>query len=75
MASYHMKSEALVWYQHAIDKDQFNTCDLFVKAFLIRFGPTAYDDLMDFFTWSKQVTIVISYKAWFESLSNRFKVH
>ncbi|KAF5462079.1 hypothetical protein F2P56_018118 [Juglans regia] len=73
MASYHMEGEALVWYQDAVDGGIFTTWESFVKALLVRFGTTAYDDPMESLTRLKQVSSVASYKAQFEALSNRLK--
>jgi hypothetical protein len=50
-----------------------NTLESFVKACLIRFGPTAYDDPMEALTHLRQTTIVAAYKAQFKGLSNRLR--
>ncbi|XP_041025452.1 uncharacterized protein LOC121265848 [Juglans microcarpa x Juglans regia] len=73
MASYNMEGEALVWYQDAVDGGIFTTWESFVKALLVRFGTTAYDDPMEALTRLKQVSSVAVYKAQFETLSNRLK--
>ncbi|KAF5446347.1 hypothetical protein F2P56_031982 [Juglans regia] len=73
LAAYHMEGEALVWYQEALDTDQFVSWETLMRAMLIRFGPTAYDDPMETLTRLKQVTTVAAYKASFESLSNRVR--
>lgn len=44
-----------------------------MKALQVRFGPTAYDDPMEALTKLKQTTTVATYKAQFQSLSNRLK--
>ncbi|KAF5477481.1 hypothetical protein F2P56_004118 [Juglans regia] len=73
LASYHMEGEALVWYQEALDTAQFVSWETLVRAMLIRFGPTAYDDPMETLTRLKQITTVAAYKASFEAISNRVR--
>ncbi|XP_042973080.1 uncharacterized protein LOC122304883 [Carya illinoinensis] len=73
IASYHMEEEALVWYQDAYESGQLTSWDTFVRALLLRFGPTAYNDPMEGLTRLKQTTTVSAYKAEFESLSNRLR--
>lgn len=45
----------------------------FVKALQVQFGPLAYDDSMETLTPLKHTTIVATYKAQLEALSNRLK--
>ncbi|KAF5476973.1 hypothetical protein F2P56_003657 [Juglans regia] len=73
LASYHMEGDALVWYQEALDTAQFVSWETLVRAMLVRFGPTAYDDPMETLTRLKQVTTVATYKASFEALSHRVR--
>lgn len=73
MASYYMDGEALIWYQDASESSQFNSWETFTRALLTRFGSTAYDDLMEALTRLKQVTMVVTYKAQSEALSNRLR--
>ncbi|KAF5471876.1 hypothetical protein F2P56_008640 [Juglans regia] len=73
MASYNMEGEALVWYQDAAESRQFTSWETFVRALLLRFGPTAYDDPMEALTRLKQTSSVAMYKAQFEALSNRLR--
>lgn len=51
----------------------FTDCDSFVRALLVRFGPSAYDDPMESLTRLCQTGIVDEYKANFENLSNRLR--
>lgn len=48
-------------------------CETFVKAFLIRFGPSSYDDLMKALTRLRQTESVEEYKVEFEAISNRLR--
>lgn len=73
MASYHLEDVALIWYKDAVDGRQFSGWDSFVKALLLRFGPTAYDNLMESLTRLKHTSSVVASKTQFESLSNRLK--
>lgn len=45
--------------------------ETFVRALLLRFGPTAYDDPIETLTKLKQISMVATYKAQLEALSNR----
>lgn len=45
----------------------------FIKALLVRFGPSSYDDLMDSLTKLKKYGTVQEFRANFEALSNRFR--
>lgn len=73
MASYHMNGKALMWYQDAMEGWLFKDCETFSWALLVRFEPTAYDDLMEALTRLKQLASVSTYKAQFKSLINRFR--
>lgn len=68
-----MEGETLVWFQYALESSQFTNCKTFVRALLMRFGPIAYDDLIEALTHLKQTTTVVAYKAQFEALSNRLR--
>ncbi|KAF5450138.1 hypothetical protein F2P56_030513 [Juglans regia] len=68
-----MDGEALIWYQEALDTAQFVSWETLMRAMLVRFGPTAYDDPMETLTRLKQVITVATYKASFEALSNRVR--
>lgn len=57
-----MEGEALVRYQDALNSGQFTSLDTLVRAMLICFGPTAYDDPMETLNHFKQTTSVASYK-------------
>jgi hypothetical protein len=70
MASFHMKGEALIWFQDADESMQFSTWDAFVQALLIRFG-SAYDNPMEALIWLRQSSSVAEYTTQFEALSNR----
>lgn len=41
-----------------------------MRALLLSFGPTAYEDPMDALTRLKQTTLIAAYKAQFEVMSN-----
>lgn len=73
IASFHMEGESLIWFQDAEYNDLVNSWDSFVKACLVRFRPTAYDDPMEALTCLRQITTVAAYKAQFEALSNRLR--
>lgn len=44
-----------------------------MRALLLRFEPTSYDDSIEALTCLKQITIVAANKAQFEVLSNRLR--
>lgn len=44
-----------------------------MKAILVRFGPSMYDDPRETLTRLKQTSTIAIYKAQFEVLSNRLK--
>lgn len=65
MASYHMEGEALIWNQHAINGGRFNGWESLVKALLVRFGLTVYNDPKEVLIRLKHITTVDAYKAQF----------
>ncbi|XP_040996067.1 uncharacterized protein LOC121242242 [Juglans microcarpa x Juglans regia] len=73
VASHHMEGEALVWYQNALDSGQFNSWETLVVAMPGKFGPSAFDDLMEALMRLKQTSSVSLYTTQFEALSNRLK--
>ena len=73
MESFHMEGEALVWFQEGEDVGVFGTWEALVQAMLIRFGSTAYDNLMEALTRLRQTSTVALYKGEFEALANRIK--
>jgi hypothetical protein len=50
IASFHMEGEALIWFQDVEYSGLVKTWESFVKACLIRFGCTAYDNPMEALT-------------------------
>ena len=56
LASFHMKGEALIWFQDSEEAELFVDWESLIQALHIRFGATAYDDPMeiayDFFPYS-----------------------
>lgn len=73
MASYHLQGKVMVWYQDAMDSGIFTNWDSFCRAIQVRFGPMAYNDPMEALTCHKQTSTVATYKAQFETISNRFR--
>ncbi|KAF5481507.1 hypothetical protein F2P56_002149 [Juglans regia] len=73
MASYHMEGEALVWFQEAENGGLFRDWEMFSRALLLCFGPTAYDDPMEALTRLKQSGTVAAYMSQFEALANRVR--
>ena len=49
------------------------TWEAFVRALQIRFGSTAFDDLMEALTRLRQTSSIASFNGQFEALSNRIK--
>ena len=49
------------------------TWEGFVRALQIRFGSTAFDDLMETLTRLRQTSSIASFNGQFEALSNRIK--
>lgn len=68
--SFYVEGEALVWFQDAEDSGIFTSWDSFVKALLLRFGDSPYDDPMESMKKLRQMGSVADYKSQFESLSS-----
>ena len=68
-----MELEALIWFQEAEEAGVITNWDSLVQALHVRFGSTAYDDLMKVLTRLRQTSTVAMYKAEFEAMSNRIK--
>ncbi|XP_042972766.1 uncharacterized protein LOC122304569 [Carya illinoinensis] len=68
-----MEGKALVWFQDLEESGKLNTWEAFVKALLMRFGPTTYDDPMEQLAKLSQKGTVDGYKTDFEALSNRLR--
>ncbi|KAF5462657.1 hypothetical protein F2P56_018645 [Juglans regia] len=73
LASFHMEGPSLVWFQDLEESGTIQDWEGFTKALLVRFGPSAYDDPMEYLTRLKQTGSVEDYKTSFEGLSNRLK--
>ena len=73
IASFNMELEALIWFQEVEEVGVFTNWDSLVQAINVRFGSTAYDDLMEVLTRLRQSSTVPMYKAEFEAMSNRIK--
>ncbi|XP_023920704.1 uncharacterized protein LOC112032172 [Quercus suber] len=73
LASFHMDSEALTWFQDSEEVGLFGDWESLVQALHIRFGATAYDDPMETLTRLRQTASVSQFKTQFELLSNRIK--
>ncbi|XP_075650075.1 uncharacterized protein LOC142620613 [Castanea sativa] len=73
IASFHMELKALIWFPEAEEAGVFFDRESLVQALHVRFGSTAYDDLMEVLTRLRQTTTVALYKAEFEAISNRIK--
>ncbi|KAG2696289.1 hypothetical protein I3760_07G052400 [Carya illinoinensis] len=71
LVALHMEGKALVWFQDLEESGTLNTWEAFVKALLMRFGPTTYDDPMEQLAKLSQKGTVDDYKTDFEALSNR----
>jgi len=70
IASFHMEGKAITWYQELEETRILTSWEAFVKAFLILFGTSSYDDPMEALISIKQTSIVELYKTQFEMLSN-----
>ena len=73
IASFHIELKALIWFQEAEEAGVITNWDSLVQALHVRFGSTAYDDLMKVLTRLRQTSMVAMYKAEFEAMSNRIK--
>ena len=73
IAYFHMELEALIWFQEAKEAGVFSNWESLVQALHVRFGSTAYDDLMKVLTRPRQTSSFALYKAQFEVVSNRIK--
>ena len=73
LASFHMEGEALIWFQEGEETWVFHDWDSLIQALHVRFGTTAYDDLMETLTRLRQTFSAGVYKAQFEVLSNKIK--
>jgi hypothetical protein len=73
MASFHMESEALVWFQDVDEAGQFPKWEDFLQALLIDFGPV-YDDPMESLMQLRQTLTVAEYTTQFDAFSNRLRV-
>ncbi|KAF5466832.1 hypothetical protein F2P56_016722, partial [Juglans regia] len=73
LVSLHMEGKALVWFQDLEESGTINSWEAFVKALVIRFGPTTYDDPMEQLAKLSQKGSVDDYKTEFEALSNRLR--
>ncbi|KAA8529666.1 hypothetical protein F0562_034234 [Nyssa sinensis] len=71
LASVHMEGKAITWFQELESAGGFPSWESFVRALLIRFGPSAYEDPMEALTKLRQATTVDAYKCEFEYLSNQ----
>ena len=60
MASFHMDNNALIWFQDCEATGVFMTWENFVKALLIRFGSSAYEDPMKALTQLCQTSSVVN---------------
>ena len=63
LASFHMEGEALVWFQDSEEVGFFADLESLIQALHIRFGATAYDDLMETLTRLRQTASMSLYKA------------
>lgn len=68
-----MEGKALVWFQGLDESGILTGWEEFVRALLVRFGPSRYDDPMEQLTRLRQMGTVEEYKDSFEFLSNRLR--
>lgn len=73
LVSFHVAGRALVWFRDMDESGLLCGWEEFVKALLIRFGPSSYDDPREQLTRLRQVGSVEEYKTAFETLSNRLR--
>ena len=73
MASFDMDNNALIWFQDCEATGVFVTWENFVKALLLRFGSSTYEDPMEALTRLCQTSSVVNYKEQFEAISNRIR--
>ncbi|KAF7811847.1 Transposon Ty3-G Gag-Pol polyprotein [Senna tora] len=69
IASLQMEGAAYVWYKWLIRNSMVQGWDEFLKALLLRFGKTLFDDPKAALKELKQTAFVAEYQAAFESLS------
>lgn len=63
----------LIWFQYLENSWTIQNWEGFVQAFLIRFGPSSYNDPMEMLIRLRQFGSVETYKSQFEALSNRLR--
>lgn len=68
-----MERRTLLLFQDLDESGGLTSWEEFVKALLIRFGPSSYDDPMEQLTHLRKTCLAEDYKAGFEALSNRFR--
>ncbi|XP_035543610.1 uncharacterized protein LOC118347690 [Juglans regia] len=71
IASFHIEGKALTWYYWLMESSPAANWDDFLVALRIKFGPSAYEDLVGAFTKLRQTGTVEEYQTAFEILSNK----
>ncbi|KAH7528668.1 hypothetical protein FEM48_Zijuj05G0096500 [Ziziphus jujuba var. spinosa] len=71
ITSFHLEGIVLQWHHWLTKFRGPLTCPELIKAVLIHFGPTNFDDPSETLTRLKQTTIVAAYQEAFERLSQR----
>lgn len=70
LVSFYIEGRA---YQDLEESGILTNWDTFVRALLVKFGPNAYDDIMEILTRLKEMGSVEEYKSSFEISSNRLR--
>lgn len=70
MASFHMEGKALIWFWEVERSGAISSWEAFERALLVRFGPQAYDDLMEGLVRLRQTRFVEEYTSQFKVLAN-----
>lgn len=66
LASFHVEGKTMLWFQDLKNMRIITDLKTFVKAFVIRFGPSSYDEPMETLTRLRQTGSVEEYKVEFE---------
>ncbi|XP_077225227.1 uncharacterized protein LOC143858459 [Tasmannia lanceolata] len=71
IASFHLESPALSWFQWAKANSMLNSWKGFLESIQLRFGPSLYEDHKGALSKLHQTSSVADYQTRFEDLSNK----
>lgn len=71
VASFHMSGAAYSWYKWVVKNNLVQTWEEFLKALLVRFGSSLYEDLKAALNELRQTDSVSEYQSKFEDISTK----